>query len=161
MNNIFLILLIILSCHSCKNTDKVEKVAVATELVVPDFDTDNFDEKTLVGFGCSYDGQPSEAVQSITKILQARKYADLLKKISSDRPAEKYLATFACLKLLKKKKIELDCNQLAQMAANEKSDLLVYFCAGCTQNGKYKLSQLFSEKNGFTREVEDWFKRIK
>ncbi len=115
----------------------------------------------MVGFACGYSGKSSETVDNITELLEHKKYAELKKKIVSNKPAEKYLATFSCIKLLGKGRIELDGKDLHQIEVNKKSSLKIYFCGGCTENENYKMSQLFSKKIEFTLEVENWFNQIK
>ncbi len=115
----------------------------------------------MVGFACYNEGRPSEPVENIREILERKNYDVLKKKISSNKPAEKYLATYACIKLLQNKIIILGINELNQINENKKSNLRIYFCGGCTRKENFKLSQLFSEKIEFIKDVEDWYNQIK
>lgn len=161
MKNIFIFLFIILIFFSCKNNKKIDKENLERELIKLPPPQKIIDENSLVGFACYYAGRRSEPVESITEILERKNYDELKKKISSNKPAEKYLATFACIRLSENKIIKLNNNELSQIDENKKSDLKIYFCGGCTKKENYKLSQLFSEKIEFITEVEDWFKQIK
>lgn len=161
MKNIFIILFIILISFSCKNNKKIDKENLEKELVKLPPPQKIIDENSLVGFACYYAGRRSEPVENITEILERKNYDELKKKISSNKPAEKYLATFACIRLSENKIIKLNNNELSQIDENKKSDLKIYFCGGCTEKENYKLSQLFSEKIEFITEVEDWFNQIK
>ena len=158
MKNILFIALIF---FSCKNNKEVENENLKKELIDLPVQIKIIDENNLVGFACYYSGRRSEPVEKITEILERKNYNELKKKISSEKPAEKYLATFACIKLLKNEIIELDQNELNQIEENKKSDLKIDFCGGCTNNENYKISELFSEKIEFTTAVENWFNQIK
>lgn len=145
---------------SCKNYKEINTENLESELLIPP-PPKIIDENSLVGFACYFEGRRSEPVENITKILERKNYVELKKKISSNKPAEKYLASFACIKLSEKKIITLNSIELSQIEENKKSDLEIYFCSGCTEKENYKLSQLFTEKIEFTKEVEDWFNQIK
>lgn len=161
MRNTFIVLLIILIHCSCKNykENNTENIEKETANLPPP--SKNIDENSLVGFACYYSGRKSQPVKNITKILENKKYEELKKKIFSNKPAEKYLATLACIKLLEKDKIKLNNMELNQIDENKRSEVKIYFCGGCTKAENYKLSQLFSKKTEFTSEVENWYNQIK
>jgi hypothetical protein len=161
MKNIFIILFVILISFSCKNNKNDDKKILENELIKLPPIQEIVDENSLVGFACYYSGRPSNPVKVITEILEEKKYNELKKKISSINPAEKYLATYSCIKLSKKGIIKLNSNELRQINNNKKSDLKIYFCGGCTEKESYKLSQLFSGKTEFILELENWFNQIK
>jgi len=146
---------------SCNKNKKIEKNEVKKELIKLPPPPKRIDKNSLVGFACGYSGESSETVNVITEILENKKYAELKNKIISNKPAEKYLATFSCIKLFEKGIIKLDENELNQIEKNKRSNLKIYFCGGCTYNENYKMSQLFSEETEFNLELENWFKQIK
>ena len=161
MRNIFIILLIILINFSCKNNKEIDKENLEKELTELPPPPKKIDENSLVGFACYYSGRKSKPVENITELIEKKKFEELKKKIISNKPAEKFLATFACIKLLEKGIIKLNNNELIQINENKLSDVEIYSCGGCTEAENYKLSKLLSEKTEFISEVENWFNRIK
>ncbi|MDG2431740.1 hypothetical protein [Flavobacterium sp.] len=161
MRNIFIVLLLLLINFSCKNNSEFEKENLEKELIKLPPPPKKIDENSLVGFACYYSGRKSKPVENITEIIEKKKFEELKKKIISNKPAEKYLATFACIKLLEKGIIKLNNDELNQIDENKRSDVEIYFCGGCTEAENYKLSKLLSEKTEFTSEVENWFNRVK
>lgn len=161
MRNTFIILIIIFINCSCKNNKEIDKNNLQPELIKLPPPPKIIDENSLVGFACYYSGRKSKPVENITEILEKKNFEKLKEKIVSNKPAEKYLATFACLKLLEKGIIQLNNNELNQIDKNKQSEEKIYFCGGCTVDENYKLSQLFTEKTEFTSAVENWFNKIK
>lgn len=161
MKNIYIVLLLLLINFGCKNNNEFEKENLEKELIKLPPPPKKIDENSLVGFTCYYSGRKSKPVENITEIIENKKFEQLKKKIISNKPAEKYLATFACIKLLEKGIIKLNKDELNQIIENKLCDVEIYFCGGCTEAESYKLSKLLSEKTEFTSEVENWFNQIK
>lgn len=156
-NILFFILFIVIGCMNDNKNEKKDLENEITELPPPLI----VDKNSFVGFACGPSGESSEIVDSITEILKNKKYNELKKNLFSNKPAEKYLATFTCLKLLEKETIELDADELNQIAENKKSDLKISFCSGCTIRESYKMAQLFSGKTELGSDAEFWFNRMK
>jgi hypothetical protein len=119
------------------------------------------DENTVIGFACYNSGKKSEPVKKFSKILVEKKYPIILKELNSINIADKYLATVICEKLLKKKLINLTEKEINQIKKNKNSNESVNTCAGCTNQEKMTLKELFTaEKNYIAEETEDWLNEM-
>jgi cephalosporin hydroxylase len=70
------------------------------------FAQNDIDYKSLVGFACFSDGQASESVKKVNKLLLKSQYSKILNLLDSENNAEKYLAVIVSEKLEKLDKIE-------------------------------------------------------
>lgn len=117
-------------------------------------------EDSLIGFACQFAGVESKSVKSITLILQNKDFFSVKKKLWSESPAEKYLATRACERLNKKNIIKLTKNELNQIEINKSSDEEISICQGCSNQEELTLSELFSKETFLSISIEEWLNEM-
>ena len=119
------------------------------------------DKRTLIGFACYYAGSESNSVKKISEILKNKNYTNLKAKLYEVNPAEKYLSTVACEKLVKKNLIELTEKEFTQIKVNKISEEKVTICSGCTNEEKLTLKEMFNSKENFLSDsTEEWLKEM-
>lgn len=129
---------------------------IITVMPVDAQDKTNF--KTMVGFGCYFEGRPSESVIKVTKMLQNKKYQAIAVLLNSKNQAEKYLAVISIERLAKLKKYEPNESERLLIANAKKSNELVSVCSGCTYFEEMPLSVLLSEQNALGSDY--WLEKL-
>lgn len=114
--------------------------------------------KTMVGFGCYFEGRPSESVIKVTKMLQNKKYQAIAVLLNSKNQAEKYLAVISIERLAKLEKYEPNESERLLIANAKKSNELVSVCSGCTYFEEVPLSVLLSEQNALGSDY--WLEKL-
>ena len=155
-----LFLLIIFITFSCK---KQQENSSEKEVLVklPPLRQKVIDKRTLIGFACYYAGSKSNSVKNISEILKNKNYKTLKAKLYDINPAEKYLATVACEKLMKENLIKLTEKEVSQIKANKSNEEKVTICAGCTNEEELTLKDMFSSKENFLSDsTEEWLKEM-
>ncbi len=141
---------------SCQTNSKKEEV-----------DMNNFDlpiqkkhnENNIVGFACYEDGSTSKPVEIFSTILANKDYKKVKNKLEKTWPAEKFLATVICEKLVEKKLIILSESELHLIKKNKISKEEVETCSGCTNNDEVTLKDLFSNNKKYLMDqFYQWFK---
>jgi len=129
---------------------------IITVMPVDAQDKTNF--KTMVGFGCYFEGRPSESVIKVTKMLQNKKYQAIAVLLNSKNQAEKYLAVISIERLAKLEKYEPNESGRLLIANAKKSNELVSVCSGCTYFEEVPLSVLLSEQNALGSDY--WLEKL-
>ena len=120
---------------------------------------EDFDLKTMIGFGCSASGKQSEVVAKFTYLLAIADFDECQKLLESENKGEKILAAFVCKQLHENRQIILSDEKLERVNNIYNSEEEISVCGGC-KFYKIQIKKLLLEnrKNTFYREAKSWFK---
>lgn len=106
---------------------------------------ENVDKNEMVGFACSFSGQPSKTVKKYTQKLNRKNYKWISKRLESKNNAERYMSVIILEKLNDIGKYKLNAIELNLISEIKKSDELVSVCSGCTYFDKVSLKELLTD----------------
>ena len=118
---------------------------------------DNVDENGVIGFACSFAGQPTKTVKKVATKLNNKKYNLIAKLLTSNNNAERYLAVISLEQLAKLKKYNLNETEKNLISEIKQSGELVSICAGCTNFEKVSLKELLGKKK--KKFARNWLNR--
>ena len=151
------LLFAILSCQEKPTSEKKESNSKDLNLPPP---PRAIDENNLIGFACYMAGERSEVVKNFSTLLKQKNYRILREKLTSTFPAEKYMATVLCEKLVFKHLLKITEQELIQIQNNKLSSDTLTICSGCTNEDDLTLKEMFSpSKNYLSAQFNEWFKQ--
>ncbi len=103
---------------------------------------DNVNIKEMVGFACSYDGQPTKTVVKMTKLLKKKKYKKVSSLLTSKNTGEKYLAVISLQRLSENGIYPLSDLEKTLIMKAKSSDELVSVCSGCVYFDKVPMKKI-------------------
>lgn len=102
---------------------------------------ENINTDELVGFGCSYGGEPTKIVEKTTQLLSRKNYRKISKMLSSKNSGAKYLSVISLEWLAQNRAYQLNDKEKKLIAEAKLSEELLAFCAGCTYLDKIALKK--------------------
>lgn len=123
-----------------------------------DWDSKNWNKESL-GFGCSIGGEMTKPVFNMTVFIMDKQFKKIRQLLSSDLPADQFLATFTLEKLSEKRELKITDNDLKRINEIKNSNEMVPFCSGCTLWTEIPLKDLFDQKTKgvVTASADYWF----
>ena len=145
------------NCNTHKRTEENQKQIEE----FPPPPARKIDKDNLIGFACYYSGSMSDPVKMFSNFLRKKDYKSIRKKLHDASPAERYLSTVTCERLLHKGLIKLTDTELNQIAKNKESKALISICSGCTSQEELTMQELFySEKNFLSDNTKNWLQEM-
>ena len=108
----------------------------------------------MVGFACGYSGEPSEAVQKASEVIQARDFDKFTDFLINGNAAEQYLAVVVLQYLDKEEIRTLKDSDKTLIDAASKSRALVAYCAGCLEHRWRIISELLTAQ--YITDANQW-----
>jgi hypothetical protein len=112
------------------------------------------EEKTLIGFTCSFSGSASNSVKEFTRLLDKKDYKKICSQLRSKNPARKFLAVIICEKLKELGKIVLSEENLTSINLIHNNEDVISVCSGCTYYEKLTIKDLLNKTKG--HEIYDY-----
>ena len=114
----------------------------------------DIDSLPMVGFACGYSGEPSEAVQKASEVIQARDFDKFTDFLINGNAAEQYLAVVVLQYLDKEEIRTLKDSDKTLIDAASKSRALVAYCAGCLEHRWRIISELLTAQ--YITDANQW-----
>ncbi len=108
---------------------------------------DNVNLKKMVGFGCYYEGRYTKTVIKVTELIEAKKYKDISKLLTSRNSGERYLAVISLERLVDNGLYNLNNNEKSIIVKLKPSDDMVSVCSGCTYFNKVPMKTILTERD--------------
>lgn len=105
------------------------------------------DLNNMVGFGCYDSGQPSKAVEKISRLLSKSNYQAIINLLNSNKGAEQFLAVVVAEKLSDTKRFHLTQAHKTKIDEICASKEMVSVCSGCMYFEKVPLKDLLNRQN--------------
>jgi hypothetical protein len=119
---------------------------------------DNIDPKTMVGFGCYYEGRQSRPVEKVTRLLQRGNSNAIKKLLGSSNSAEQFLAVIVLERLSELGRYSLNHADLVLIGEIKKSNRPVSIYSGCTYFDTIPLQRIF-ESDELILFSRDWLNK--
>jgi hypothetical protein len=121
------------------------------------FSQDGIHEREIVGYACSFSGNPSRSVSVVERYLANKNYGAVVQWLGSNNNAQRYLAVIVLERLDSLKRYTLSEAQKSIVSKIKTSDELVSVCSGCTYWETLSLKKLFQHN---PLKMEWWLERV-
>lgn len=105
---------------------------------------ENINQDEMIGFGCYYSGEQSKTVKKVTRRLKNKNYTSIVKMLTSDNNAERYMAVITLEKLNDLNRYKISETNKKLITGIRNSTELVSVCSGCTFFGQVELNKMFT-----------------
>ena len=114
-------------------------------------------DQNSVGFGCGYSGSASRPVSRVLHYFQNRNYKKIKEGLTSELPADRFLAVVLLEKLHARNELPLTQEEMRTMDTIRKSEIRVPVCSGCTYWNEEPMNQLLSPSHPIYVSAGYWF----